>query len=216
LIEHFTHYANGKIVQILDNNPEQTRLRLAGIHEHDMLSWAVQNGRVAAVKELLSQDAINFDVNGKGDYLTTSLTFAATEGSTSIVELLLRHGANANAQDNRCRTALSHAAREGHYDVVEHLLSYDADPNIIDDQGSTALLWAACRGKEAIVRRLIKVDGIDLNVVDEEDMTPLTWAIERRYRKIAEILAESLPFSNAKLVEEVLRWRVLRVKHAGP
>lgn len=202
--------------QTPDNNPEQTRLRLDGIPEHAMLSWAVQNGRVAAVKELLSQDAINFDVNARGEYRMAPLIFAAQEGFTSIVEMLLRHGANPNIQDKRYRTALSHAAQEGHCDVLELLLSHGADPNVIDDECSTALIWGACRGKEDIVRRLLAVEGIDKNPVDNEGMSPLTWAIERRYRKIAEMLADSLPFSKARLVEEVLRWRVLRVKTAGP
>ena len=213
---YFIPYANRKIVQTLDNNPEQTQLRLAGIPEHAMLCWAVHNGRVAAVKELLSQDANKSDVNAKGEYPMAPLTYAAKEGFTSIVEILLNNGANPNAKDNRCRTALSYAAQEGHSDVLEHLLSHNADPNILDNQGSTALLWGACRGKEAIVRRLIAVEGIDLNTVDEEGMSPLLWAIERRYGKIAEVLADSLPFSNAKLVEEGFRWRVLRVKSAGP
>jgi hypothetical protein len=215
-ITYFTYYPNEIVVQTLDNNPEQTRLRLDGIPEHAMLSWAVHNGRVTAVKELLSQNTINFDVNAKGEYPMAPLTFAAREGFTSIVEILLCRGANPNAQDNRCRTALSYAAQEGHYDVLEHLLSHSADPNIIDDEGATALLWGACRGKEAIVRRLIAVEGIDLNPVDYEGMSPLMWAIERRYRKIAEILADSLPFSKARLVEEVFKWRALRVKSVGP
>ncbi len=96
-ILYFIYYANGIIVQILDNSPEQTRLRLAGIPEQAMLSWAVHNGRVAAVKELLSQDAINFDVNANGEYPMAPLTFAAKEGFTSIVEILLCRGANPNA-----------------------------------------------------------------------------------------------------------------------
>jgi ankyrin repeat protein len=181
-----------------------------------MLSWAVHNGRAAAVKELLSQNAINFDVNDKGEYHMAPLTFAAQEGFTSIVEMLLCHSANPNAQDKRCRTALSYAAQEGHFGVLELLLSHGADPNIIDDEGGTALLWGACRGKEVVVRRLIRVEGIDLNPIDNEGMSPLMWAIERRYGKIAEILANSLPFSKARLVDEVFKWRVLRVKHAGP
>jgi len=105
-----------------------------------MLFWAVHNGRVVAVKEILSQNAISFDVKTKGEYPTAPLTFAAQEGSTSTVEILPRRGANPNAQDNRCRTALSYAAQEGHYVVLEHLLSHSADPNIIDDEGGTALL----------------------------------------------------------------------------
>jgi len=96
--------------------------------------------------------------------------------------------------------------------VLEHLLSHSANPNIIDDEGGTALLWGACRGKEAIIRRLIAVEGIDLNPVNHEGMSPLTWAIERRYGKIVEILADSLLFSKARLVEEAFRRRVLRVK----
>lgn len=203
-------------VQIAGKTPEITQLRLAGIPEHAMLSWAVQNRRFAAVKELFSQEAISFDVDAKGEYHMTPLTFAAQHGLTSIVEILLRHDANPNTQDQRCRTALSYAAQEGHSDVLAHLLLYSADPNVIDDEGSTALSWGACRGKEAIVRRLIAVDGIDPNPVDYEGMTPLTWAIERRHGKIAEIIVESLPFSKARLVEEVLRWRVLRVKSVGP
>lgn len=103
-------------------------------------------------------------------------------------------------------------AQEGHYVVLEHLLSYSADANIIDNEGGTALLWGASRRKEAIIGRLIAVKSIDLNPVDYEGMSPLTWAIERRYGKIAEILADSLPFSKARLVEEVFRRRVLRVE----
>lgn len=181
-----------------------------------MLSWAVQNGRVAAVKELLSQDGIKFDVNAKGEYRMAPLIFAAQEGFKSIVEILLRHGANPNTQDKRCRTALSYAAQEGHRDVLELLLSHGADPNIIDNDCSTTPTWGACRGKEAIVRHLLAVEGIDKNPVDNEGMSPLTWAIERRYGKIAEMLADNLPFSKARLVEEVLKWRALRVKIAGP
>ena len=100
--------------------------------------------------------------------------------------------------------------------MLAHLLYYGADPNIIDEWGATTLLWGACRGRETIVRRLLAVKGIDLNPVDHKGISPLTWAIKRRYRKIAEILINSLPFSKTRLVEEVLRWRVLRVKSAGP
>lgn len=164
-----------------------------------MLFWTVHNGRVVAVKELLSQNAISFDVKTKGEYPMAPLIFDAQEGFTSIVEILLRRGANPNAQNNRCRTALSYAAQEGHYVVLEHLLSHSADPNIIDDEGGTVLPWGARCGKEAIVRRLIAVEGIDLNPVDYEGMSPLTWAIERRYGKITEILAGSLPFSKVRL-----------------
>lgn len=176
-----------------------------------MLSWAVYNGRAVAVKELLSQDAIRFDVNDKGEYPMPPLTFAAKEGFTSIVEILLRHGANPNAQDKGCRTAISYAAKGGYLDVLDTLLSHSADPNIIDDTGATALLWGACRGKEAIVRRLVAVEGVNLNPVDNEGMSPLAWAFERQFVKIAEILADSLPFSKAELVDEMLRWRALRV-----
>ena len=140
---------------------------------------------------------------------------AAHEGLTTIVELLLRHGANPNRYDRGSRTALSYAAQEGHDEVVAHLLSYGADPNIRDKQKATALLWGACRGNENIVRRLIAIDGINLNPVDEEGMTALTWAIERRYGEIAEIIAEALPLSKSELVNEVLKWRVLLVKSAG-
>ena len=172
-----------------------------------MFSWAVHNGRVTGIKEL-SQNTINFDVNAKSEYPMAPLTVAAQEGFTSIVKILLCRGVNPNAQDNRCGTALLYAAQEN--------LSHSADPNVIDDEGGTALLWGACRGKEAIIRCLIAVEGIDLIPVDYEGRSPLMWEIERRYGKIVEILADSLPFSKARLVEEVFRWRVLSVKSVRP
>ena len=53
---------------------------------------------------------------------------AARTGSLARCKLLLAHGANVDAKDERRgQTALMWAAAEGHADVVEALIDADAD-----------------------------------------------------------------------------------------
>lgn len=63
----------------------------------------------------------------------TALHLAVRHGRTSMVRLLLSHGANVNAQDQAGTTALISACDRGHADIVRILLQDpDCDVNLTD------------------------------------------------------------------------------------
>ena len=70
------------------------------------------------------------------------LLYAAFEGRTAIVELLLAKGANPDARAPNRSSALMFAARNGHEEVVTRLLKAGADLDLKNDQNETAESWA--------------------------------------------------------------------------
>ncbi|HEX8070826.1 MAG TPA: ankyrin repeat domain-containing protein [Pyrinomonadaceae bacterium] len=83
------------------------------------------------------------------------LMAAAEAGHVGVVFLLLRHGAEVNAQDSVGWTPLMRAAAARHLEVARLLLAYGADVYRKNDAGETALTWAQCKGATDIVELLI-------------------------------------------------------------
>jgi hypothetical protein len=81
----------------------------------------------------------------------TPLHFAASKGCTEVARLLLRHGADPNAQDKNGETPLHIAASEGHVGIVKLLLEHGADPSIRNKDGKTPLDLARRRGLREVV-----------------------------------------------------------------
>ena len=77
------------------------------------------------------------------------LMAAATDGHSDLVELLLRSGADVDAQyqESGGRTALMRACAGLHFAVVQQLLAAGATMDLTDAQGQTAFdrLWQASR-----------------------------------------------------------------------
>ena len=75
-------------------------------------------------------------VNGWGD---TPLHLAAAQGRISIMEALVRHGADINARGEEGCTPLHETIEQGHWLAALRLLEMGADPTIKDDDGYTPL-----------------------------------------------------------------------------
>ncbi|XP_015684323.1 GA-binding protein subunit beta-1 [Protobothrops mucrosquamatus] len=73
---------------------------------------------------------------------------AASEGHASIVEVLLKHGADVNAKDMLKMTALHWATEHSHQEVVELLIKYGADVHTQSKFCKTALDIAIDNGYE--------------------------------------------------------------------
>ncbi|XP_039199372.1 ankyrin repeat, SAM and basic leucine zipper domain-containing protein 1 isoform X1 [Crotalus tigris] len=87
-----------------------------------------------SVELLLSRNA---NPNAACKKKMTPLMYAAREGQSQVVALLVVHGSQVNAQDNGGYTALTWAACQGHKKVVFKLLELGADKSIQTKDGQT-------------------------------------------------------------------------------
>ena len=84
----------------------------------------------------------------------TALTLATDRGLTTIVKILLDHGANPNLQNTNGVTALISAAYLGKKEIVQLLLSHGADSNLKLKSGLTALAYATQQNHHEIIKLL--------------------------------------------------------------
>ena len=101
------------------------------------LLFASIRGNVDSVVEALKEgaDANCIDSN---DRTSTPLFHAVCEDNLEVLEILLKHGADPNA-NNGVNTALMIAARRGFTNIVKVLVSAGVDVNACNRDGSTAL-----------------------------------------------------------------------------
>jgi len=107
------------------------------------------------------------DVNARNRYGVTPLSLAAGHGNASVVDLLLKSGANAKAADaalTEGRTVLMLAARTGNVDAIKALVTAGSNVNASETRtGTTALMWAAVENRAGAVRALVAA-GANVNV----------------------------------------------------
>ncbi|KAH9994873.1 ankyrin repeat-containing domain protein [Russula vinacea] len=171
------------------------------------LHKAVRSQKLDIVESLLKGGA---DVNVQSKYNPTPLHEAAgsgylditqlllshgrlsvAQGSTitklDIVEILLKGGANVNAQSKYNLTPFHEAAGSGNLDITQLLLSHGADINTIDLQGDSPLHKAVRSQKLDIVEILLK-GGADVNVQSKYKPTLLHEAAGSGNLEITQLL----------------------------
>lgn len=152
----------------------------------ESLDRAAEYGHLAVVKLLCQHVDVSKPKNGRS--FTTS---ASIGGSTEIMEILLKHGAEEHP------SALSCAAREGNLAIVQGILSRrPIDVSDRDSDDRTPLHYAAREGHTGIVQTLLD-HGADHEVVDMMDYTALDRAISGRHDDIIKILASRTPLYRA-------------------
>ncbi|KAL5967170.1 KN motif and ankyrin repeat domain-containing protein 1 [Taenia solium] len=115
------------------------------------ISDSIDTSAVPVLERLLAAG----DVNARAGTAPgqTPLMLAARKANTIVVELLLRHGADVNAQDDIGNTALMCAIDCGNLDMVKLLIARpELNVDLKDQEGSTALSIAEAGGNEEIIR----------------------------------------------------------------
>lgn len=103
---------------------------------------------VQAVATLFSRADVSLHARQAGQ---TALMLAVSHGCIPATKLLLKAGADINAQDEDGSTALMCATEHGQIEVVKLLLAHPScDPTITDNDGSAAINIAMERGQRDI------------------------------------------------------------------
>ncbi|XP_074650688.1 scaffold protein ILK-like isoform X2 [Tubulanus polymorphus] len=95
------------------------------------------------------------DLNQGDDHRFSLLHWAAREGRTNIVDMLIQRGARINATNMGDDTALHLAAAHGHRDIIIMLLHNKANINAVNEHGNTALHYACFWGQDQIAEDLV-------------------------------------------------------------
>jgi ankyrin repeat protein len=152
------------------------------------LHWAAQWDDVATVDLLIRAGA---EINATNDYGVTPLAVACQNGSSTsatVVEKLLKAGANPNAALPSGETVLMTASFAGNADAVKALLAGGANVNAAETaKGQTALMWAVSEGHRDVVRALVDY-GADVNARSTGQFTPLLFAARGGDIELARLL----------------------------
>ncbi|XP_064631012.1 ankyrin repeat domain-containing protein 55-like [Lineus longissimus] len=107
----------------------------------------------------------------------TPLGHAVMAQQLECMKILVKIGANINAQDNFGRSFLSIVAYQGWYDGLMFLLRNGANQQTVDKSGRSALHAATYDTNVRIIKALLQTLAIeDINLKDNEGMTALHWA----------------------------------------
>ncbi len=154
-------------------------------------NWVSKEDRVETVKILLD-GGFNIEAIDNDGY--SPLMAAAGFGCLTVVEELLKHGANPNAVNKDGKAAVHFAVMDAYaYDeypddsdseepnqmneklkveIIKLLVEHGADLNLIHGQGGTPIIDAVGYSYTTILRELMKL-GADVNHADQYGRTPL-------------------------------------------
>ncbi len=107
-----------------------------------------------------------------------------------IIQLLIKHGADANTNSLYIGTPLHCAASRGNYILAQALINNGADVNASSNIDRTPLFEAAEYGHPNIVHLLI-THGAHINATDSGGYTPLHLAAKRGLADITDILIKN-------------------------
>ena len=100
----------------------------------------------------------------------TPLMYAAGNGHTECVRLLVQRGADVYKRGDEGGTAAHYAAWKGYEEALLALLDAGCEIDATDSRDMTPLMWAACNGHVECVQLLIQ-RGADVNKRDKEGLT---------------------------------------------
>ena len=126
--------------------------------------------------QLSTQGMTEQELKG-GGYTPLGLAEFASDHN-KMIQLLIAHGADVNAQGTSGATPLYWAVMRDEKDDVKFLLDHGANPNLTDAYKDTPLICAVQLGYESLVQPLVD-KGADVNAMDQTLKRALTYAIHK-------------------------------------
>ena len=131
-------------------------------------------------------DAINVFLNAGAETLISTIDgdtclHAAANGDCSkdVLEIIISHGVDVNATNQRNASALMIACKRGDIDAIDLLLNTGADLNIARDLGDTCLHDAVRGDCSKEILQTIMRHGVDVNATNSNNATALMMAVQK-------------------------------------
>ncbi|MBQ0140723.1 MAG: ankyrin repeat domain-containing protein [Kurthia sp.] len=134
---------------------------------------AVEKSDRYSMKKLLKND---FNINRKNDKGQTALMLATYNNDIKLVEFLVTHEADVNAQDATLNSPFLYAAAEGYLDILK-LIGHRGDVKRINRFGGIGIIPASERAHLETLKWLLENTASDVNHVNHMGWTALLEAI---------------------------------------
>jgi len=152
-------------------------------------SWLLDSGddsQSTKTAQLLLEHGASVHVRNK--YGQMPLHTASRHGSSKIIPLLLKFGADVDAQDNDTMTPLllvlhTRWARDSQIATISRLLlEHGASVHVRNKNGQMPIHLASQHGRSGIVQLLLK-SGADVDARDNSNITPLHIAVSSPFQR---------------------------------
>lgn len=170
---------------------------------HTLFHWAAKRVDDARFLQTLIDLSTKYDMTSKvlnaasrDNVGMCPIHWACTEGSIPLTALLLKSGADLEANDNSGCTPLLIAAQYGQVEVVAYLLKQNANLKAVDTSRDTALHWAAYKGSIEVVGILQYYRQLSFSTVDAYGQTPLHLAALRGHTSVVRYILQWLDRTN--------------------
>jgi len=158
------------------------------------LHHAASNDRPKMCEFLISKGC---EVNQRDKLGRTPLMDAAEIGSIEVIDVLMTHGADVNAEDREHHTALSYCIDfvskkdPQFFESAKRLVQHGANPNYAGKFAHRTLLHcAAAQGNLELVKQLVEEHKAAVRVHDNEGKTPMIYAHDHKHDDILQYLTE--------------------------
>lgn len=128
--------------------------------------------------------------NGPTPLVTALVEASQEQGYDTVIEYLLKKGANPDAGQIHGDVPLMFTVKQGMFSAAELLAANHASLNIADASGFTPLTWAVLLGDEATAKMLVHY-GADVNKADTRGFTPYGWATLLGSKELAEAMEDA-------------------------
>lgn len=164
-------------------------LFLGSTQKNMSIIQAVNKGDLKVAETLLSSKNVN-STNEKKQNL---LLLATYNNDYKMAELLIKHGANPNQQDDILNSAFLYAGASGYLELAKLFLKNGARFDVFNRYNGTALIPAAERGHTEMVKLLSNTPNFPVNHVNRLGWTALMEAVvlgdgSKKFVEIVQIL----------------------------
>ncbi len=139
-----------------------------------LLVMCIDRGDAAVLEKLLNA-VPNFANVCEGGSRCSPAHWAAFKGSTNLLAVLVKHGADLRKKGTNWEISPLHIAKDAK--TAFYLLDHGADLESKAVYGQTPLMWAAKRGDPELIECLLK-RGAKINAKDKNGRTALCFAEE--------------------------------------
>jgi len=131
------------------------------------------------------------DLNQQGENGDTALMKATREGCYTIVQELIKAGADINIRNNDGNNALWFACFGNHYELMNLLLDININIDNQNDNGATVLMYGASAGKTEVVKLLLQHNP-NMNLKNLDDYKAIDFASNIEVLRLLKNASKSL------------------------